>query len=113
MLKKRHNAAQIVADHLIAAELAIDEAIARTAALNAAMPEARREAALAAEVGHEALEHSSASFQRLVEARSMIVKAHSDLAATRDQIGLRTVSFGSLYGKPSAAALVEVVREAA
>ncbi len=97
---KRREIAQGVADRLMAAEHAIDMAIARTAELTGYMPAARAEADLACEVGQEALEYAAESFSALVKARAQIIASHRELAATKDDIGLKTYGFGGLVGKP-------------
>lgn len=113
---KRREIGQQVADRLMAAEHAIDLAIARTAELTGFMPSCRAEADLACEVGQEALEHAAASFSALVKARASMIASHRELAATKDQIGLRTVSLGGLVGKSEEANirhLTEVAKTAA
>lgn len=97
---KRRAVAQDVADRLFAAEQAIDVAIAKTAELTGYMPTARVEAGLACEVGQEALEYAAESFSTLVRARAQIIASHRELNAAKDNIGLRTVSFGGGVGKP-------------
>lgn len=97
---KRREVAQEVADRLMAAEHAIDQAIARTAELTAFIPSARAEADLACEVGQEALEYAAESFSTLVKARAKIIASHRELAATKDDIGLKTYALGGLVGKP-------------
>lgn len=100
MLKQRKDAAQYVADRLMAAELAIDCALTCTAELSGSIPKARIDANLAAEVGQEALEQASHTFVSLVAARRNIINTHRELAHTRDQIGLREVALGGLMDKP-------------
>ena len=100
MSKRKQDAAQIVADHLIATEIGIDDALTLIASLSASMPKARQSAVLAAEVGQEAIEFASEAMQHLVRARASIVQTHQKLAEVRDDIGLSTVNFGNLYGKP-------------
>jgi len=97
---KRREVAQGVADRLMAAEHAIDLAIARTADLTGFIPAARAEADLACEVGQEALEYAAESFSALVKARAKIIASHRELAVTKDDIGLKTYAFGGLVGKP-------------
>jgi hypothetical protein len=97
---KRRAVAQDVADRLFAAEEAIDIAIAKTAELTGFMPTARVEAGLACEVGQEALEYAAESFSALVRARAQIIASHRELNSTKDDIGLRTVSFGGAVAKP-------------
>lgn len=100
MFHKRMNAAQNIADHLIAAEAAIDDAVAKVATLAAVMPAQRLAANVAAEVGHDALEGALSAAQALVDARARIVVTHQALAAARDAMRLSPKSFGPLPGKP-------------
>ncbi|KQX25538.1 MULTISPECIES: hypothetical protein [unclassified Sphingomonas] len=97
---KRREVAQGVADRLMAAEHAIDIAIARTAELTGFIPSARAEADLACEVAQEALEYAAESFSTLVKARAQIIASHRELAVTKDEIGLKTYGLGGLVGKP-------------
>jgi hypothetical protein len=98
---KRRELAQEVADRLMAAEHAIDMAIARTAELTGYIPAARAEADLACEVGQEALEYAAESFSALVKARAQMIASHRELAANKDQIGLKAYAIGGLVGKPN------------
>ncbi len=100
IILKRREIGQQVADRLFAAEDAIDAAIARTAELAGMIPSARSDAGLACEVGQEALEYAAESFSALIKARAQIIASHRELNAAKDQIGLRTVSFGGGVGKP-------------
>lgn len=100
IILKRREIGQEVAARLFAAEDAIDAAIARTAELAGFMPAARGDAGLACEVGQEALEYAAETFSALVKARAQIIASHRELNATKDQIGLRAVSFGGGQGKP-------------
>jgi hypothetical protein len=100
MLKQRKDAAQYVADRLIAAELAIDCALTCAAELSGSIPKARIDANLDAEIGQEALEQASQTFVSLVAARRNIINTHRELANTRDRIGLRQVALGGLMDKP-------------
>ncbi|RYE58493.1 MAG: hypothetical protein EOP18_01065 [Rhizobiaceae bacterium] len=100
IILKRREIAQGVADRLMAAEHAIDLAIARTAELTGFIPSARADADLACEVGQEALEYAAESFSALVKARAQMIASHRELAATKDQIGLKTYGLGGLVGKP-------------
>ncbi len=101
MFHKRMTAARKVADHLIAAEAAIDEAVSRTAALAAAMPDARIEADIAAEIGQDALMSAMQACHALVDARAKLVATHHRLAEARDAIHLSPKAFGTLPGKPA------------
>jgi hypothetical protein len=99
MLKDRRTAAIKVAESLIAAENAIDNALARAAELNGNMVTARSEANLSAVVGHDAFEMCAAAYASLARARCDIVETHKRLGETRIQIGLRTVNIGDMPPK--------------
>jgi hypothetical protein len=109
----RRNAAQGVAERLLASEQGIDHALTLVASLNGHLPEARISAYLAAEVGHEAIELTSEAFTHLVRARTAMVKAHKSLARVQTDIGLEAFAFGGSYGKPPSAVLQVIAREAA
>lgn len=100
MLNQRLSAAKKIAGSLHAAELAIDEAIARASELSAAIPAARGEANLSALVGHEATENVADALRVLAKARRHMVTAHGNLDEAKDQIGLRTRGFGGGMTKP-------------
>jgi hypothetical protein len=95
MLKKRIEAAEMIAQRLFAAELAIDEALACAAKLTSIMPSARIHANIAAEVGQDAIESSTDALAALTAARKAIVSTHQRLSDAQSQIGLAEVSFGS------------------
>lgn len=100
MFRKRMEAAQNIADHLIAAEAAIDDAVAKVATLAAVIPVQRIAANVAAEVGHDALAGAMATAQALIDARARIVTTHKALAEARDAMRLPVKAFGPLPGKP-------------
>ena len=110
MLKARRDAAMKVAQSLFAAEDAIDEALARVAALNGTLVMARSDAQLSAIVGHDAFEVAAAAFAALAIARGEIVETHKRLSETKIQVGLRAVAIGD-QGKPpeASAPLLQVV----
>jgi hypothetical protein len=100
MLTNRRAAAIRIAESLIAAEDAIDIALARAAELNGTMVMARSHANLSAIVGQDAFEVSAAAFAALARARSDIVETHRRLSEAKIQVGLRTVGVGELPEKP-------------
>ena len=100
MLKQRREAAIKVAEKLIAAEQAIDAALACAAELNRTMVTARQEAGLSALVGQEAFETAASAFAALARARCDIVETHRRLSETKIQVGLRTVAVGELPKPP-------------
>jgi hypothetical protein len=86
--------AQDVADHLFAAERAIDEAIRHAAALAGILPQARLEANISAVLGQEAFAGAGRAIATLTEARGELVRTHGALAEVRDRVGLRNTAFG-------------------
>lgn len=109
MYHKRKDAAQKVADHLIAAEAAIDDAVNKVAALAACMPAQRLAANIAAEVGQDALASAMETCRSLVEARGKIVETHQSLAVASEAIGIPPHAFGPVPEKPKAAHSLQVV----
>lgn len=81
---------------LHAAEAAIDQAMADTAGLAAALPAARLEAALSATAGQKAFDEAAASLSALADARSHIVRTHQALAALARVLGLEILAVGQL-----------------
>jgi hypothetical protein len=86
--------AQTVADHLFAAEAALDEAIRCTAALAGALPAARLEAKLSAAIGQDAFAGASRTMTVLTDARAELLRTHSALGEAKNSIGLRHVAIG-------------------
>ena len=114
MLKERRAIAQSVADKLFAAEVAIDAAIAATAALAGLMPSIRTEAGISALIGQDALMQASQTCMELVQARGSICATHKALTVAQQQMGLGAVAFGGLVDKPdSASRRLQVVAAAA
>ena len=115
MRNERIAPARDVAAKLLAAEAAIDEAFARVAQLNMALPEARRMANLSAVVGQEAFSRAASSMQHLAAARQDMVEAHNGLFETQTNIGLRAMNFGGSpdKGLNSANNGLQVVSDAA
>tara|TARA_B100000929_G_scaffold263418_1_gene229263 strand:- start:269 stop:616 length:348 start_codon:yes stop_codon:yes gene_type:complete len=94
MRNQRIAAARDVADKLHAAEAAIDEAFARVAQLNMALPEARRVANLSAVVAQDVFSRAAGSMQHLAAARQEMVSAHEGLFEAQTDIGLARMNFG-------------------
>jgi len=101
MLNNRLRAAQTVADRLLAAEAALDEALSLTADLLAEMPRQRLAAGLSATFGQDAINGAVNAQVALVEARRQLSETHQRLEETRIQIGLRTVALGGGMIKPA------------
>lgn len=95
-------AANDVAAKLLAAEAAIDAAIAAVANLTAAMPVAAQQANVGSHVGHEALMHVMESCQSLVKSRTNIIRTHKALRAAQTDVGLGEVAFMDTNCPPSA-----------
>ncbi len=113
MPAKRLIIARSVAERLDAAEKALDIAVARIGELNAALPLARLDAMLAAEIGQDALESSAAAIMLAARAREQLVMTHKRLKSAGDSIGLNEVSFGDALKAPSASVTVLPVSNAA
>jgi len=103
MLKQRREAVQSVIDTLIPAEVAIDAAIREWGSLVTSIPAARVASGMAAETGHEALEAAAATFALLIQARTMMLQTHHQLAETKTGMGMDAFSFGGLMPKVAAA----------
>ncbi len=103
MPKTRIEATQSVIELLNAAETRVDDAFSSVASFNAFLPSARQQAHVAAEVGQEALEHAAEAMQHLLRARAAMVASHKALAVVKSDLGLDTVNFGGLGGKPKTA----------
>jgi hypothetical protein len=102
MPAKRLIIARSVAERLHAAEKALDIAVARIGELNAALPLARLDAMLAAEIGQDALESSAAAIMLAARTREQLVMTHRRLKSASDSIGLHEVGFGDALKAPSA-----------
>jgi len=100
MLAKRRNAMDAVAPELFAMESAIDDAILQSTRLTASLINERRNAGLAATIGHDAIERSSATFSTLIAARREIVATHEELGQLKERVGLGAVMVGNGGTKP-------------
>lgn len=89
-------AANDVTAKLMAAEAAIDAAIAAVASLTAAIPVAAQQANVGMHVGHEALMHAMESCQSLVKSRTNIIRSHKALRVAQSEVGLDHVAFNPL-----------------
>ncbi len=92
MLKQRRMVAEQIAGALFEAEHAIDEALAKTAALTGVMPALRTQAGASALIGQDAVERASQAIMALAEARRAIVETHKELTIAQTQIGLGAVT---------------------
>lgn len=94
MLKQRRLVADQVAASLFEAEIAIDAALAKAAALAGIMPSLRTEAGISALIGQGAVERASEAFAALASARRAICETHLELSIAQKQMGLGAVAFG-------------------
>ena len=101
--------AQKVANELFAAEVAIDDAIARTSKLVGELVVARQALGLSAVVGGEAITKATQAVTALADARAAVVTAHNELADTKLRIGIRTKLSG--IGSKSEASLPGELRQ--
>lgn len=90
----RQGIGEALAARLYAAEAAIDQAMAETAALAAALPGARSEAWLSAVTGQRAFTGAAATVSALAEARGHLVQTHNTLAALARKLGLEALAVG-------------------
>jgi hypothetical protein len=92
MLKARRHAAEQVAASLMAAEAAIDAALASTAKLAGQMPSVRADAGLSALIGQGAIEQAIEAMAALSQARRNICATHKELSIAQGQIGLGAIN---------------------
>lgn len=92
----RQSIGETLAGRLFAAEAAIDQALAETAFLAAALPAARADAFLSAVAGQKVFDGAAASISSLAEARSHLVQTHTALAALARKLGLDVLAVGPL-----------------
>ena len=105
MLNQRIKAARQVADQLLPAETELDNAILHASRMAIALIEGRKTARLPLDTGQEGLAFMARATAKLIDARGDMMAAHIALRATKDQIGLRTISFGDLWESPKTAEL--------
>lgn len=101
----RRIAANTVNDKLMAAEAAIDAALAAVANLTAAMPQAAIDAGLGMHIGHEAIMHAMESAQLLVKSRTNMIRTHKALLTAQHDMGLGEVALGDMSKCPDIAEL--------
>lgn len=92
----RQSIGEALAARLYAAETAIDLALARTATLAAALPEARADARLSAVTGQRAFDGVTGAVSALSNARAQLVGAHQTLAALARKLGLDVLAVGPI-----------------
>jgi hypothetical protein len=101
--------AQSVADHLFAAEAALDEAIRCTAVLAGALPVARLDAKISAVVGQDAFAGVSRTMTVLTDARGELLRTHDALDEAKNRVGLRHIAFGDTQDEGAAIGSLAVV----
>ncbi len=92
----RQRIGQHLAERLWSAEQAVDAALGEAAALMAFLPQARRDAALAATVAQPAFSAAADSVAALARARGDLVEAHRTLAALARKLGLDALAAGPM-----------------
>lgn len=92
----RQSIGEALATRLYTAESAIDQAMADTAALAAALPGARADALLSAVTGQRAFSGAAAAIGALAEARGHLVRTHQTLAALARKLDLHALAGGHL-----------------
>lgn len=85
-----------LAEQLIAAERAIDAAVAAVATLTAAMPTATQQARVGTHVMQESLMHVMETCQQLVKARTNILRTHKALRTAQVDMGMGEVALGDM-----------------
>ncbi len=92
----RQRIGQHLAERLWSAEQAVDAALGEAATLMALLPQARREAALAATVAQPVFSAAADSVAALARARGDLVEAHRTLAALARKLGLDALAAGPM-----------------
>ena len=92
---RRADIARHVAQQLFTAEDALDVAIRDFARLTSELMEARTRMRLSAAVGPEVVARAAAVQAALANARTESAALHAALAEVKDGVGLRTVSVGA------------------
>ena len=90
----RQSIGEALAARLYSAESALDRAMAETAALAAALPDARAAAWLSAVTCQRAFSGAAATISALAEARGHLVQTHNTLAALARKLGLEALAAG-------------------
>ncbi|WP_426163810.1 hypothetical protein [Sandarakinorhabdus sp. DWP1-3-1] len=85
-----------LAEQLIAAERAIDAAVAAVATLTATMPTVTQQAKVGTHVMQESLMHVMETCQQLVKARTNILRTHKAMRAAQVDMGMGEVALGDM-----------------
>ncbi|KAB7648903.1 hypothetical protein [Polymorphobacter fuscus] len=89
-------AAHQLTEQLIAAEAAIDAAVAAVAALAAGMPLATQQANVGTHVLQESLMHAMETCQTLVKSRTQILRTHRAMSGALHNVGLTPMAIGDV-----------------
>ena len=92
------------------AENAIDQAIAKAAALSAVMSTERVRLGVAFQYGQEAMTHGAEGLALLTASRAKIAATHDELGRTGRLLGVPAHALDGLWGKPPAKAELQVVK---
>jgi hypothetical protein len=96
----RTDVARSVATHLISTEVAMDETLVKMMALVGVIVEGRLKANLPMACANDAVHAINRCATLMSEARTGLIDAHGMLAAAKNEVGLREVSFGDMMGCP-------------
>jgi hypothetical protein len=91
---KRTQITRAGAAKLMAAEAALDTALAQTAELVGLLPTLRMGAGLSAVIGQSAVDDLGETLGHIITARRTLVRAHGGLQTVREQIGCAAVAIG-------------------
>lgn len=94
MMYQKISAAHDIRAQLLPTENKIDEAIAHSAQLIAAMMKARADTGVGTAIGHTAIAQVSAAQVQMIEARRAMIRAHKALVEVGGDIGVLEVGFG-------------------
>lgn len=89
-------AAHQLTEQLIAAEAAIDAAVAAVAALAAGMPVATQESGVGTHVLQASLMHAMETCQTLVKSRTQILRTHRSMSEALHNVGLTPMAIGDV-----------------
>jgi len=105
MMYQKIAAAEAIRAQLLPTEDKIDEAIAHSAQLIAAMIKARTDTGAGAATGHTAIAQVSAAQTQMIEARRAMIRAHKALIEVGGDVGVLTVGYGDTSECPEIAEL--------
>ena len=100
MMYQKISAAHDIRAQLLPTEDKIDEAIAHSAQLIAAMMKARADTGVSAAIGHTAIAQVSAAQVQMIEARRAMIRAHKALVEVGGEIGVLETGYGDIHECP-------------